>query len=112
MQTSFLAKSYTSRTCVTFGGKRGLQTPNLLDLAVLRQLLRVATASNGVFRKGKIQQTFFSKYSGKMVFVLSPIRSAASTTLCEPKDRVTVATFPKIVLTRDFGTIHIGLYIT
>ncbi len=62
-------------TSITFGRKRCLQTQNLLELAVLHQSLWVATANNGVFRKGKLQQRFFSKYTWKMAFVLSRIRS-------------------------------------
>ncbi len=63
-----------------------LQTPNLLELAVLCQSLRVGKANNGVFRKGKLQQRFFSKYTWKMAFVLSRIRSGTLRTLCKPRD--------------------------
>ena len=63
-----------------------MQTPNLLELAVLRQSLGVTTLNNSVFRKGKLQQWFLSKYTWKMAFVLSRIRSGNLRTLCEPKD--------------------------
>ncbi len=59
----FRPKNYTSRTCITFGGKRPLQTPNLLELALVRQSLGVTAANNGVIRKGELQQRFFSKYT-------------------------------------------------
>ncbi len=74
---------------ITFGGKQALQTPNLLEVAGLCQSLGVTTANNGIFRKGKLQQQFFSKYTWnmwKLVFVLSRIRSGALRTLCELKD--------------------------
>ncbi len=82
----FAPKSYTSRTCITYGGKRALWTPNLLELAVLHQSLGVVMANIGVFWKGKFQQRFFSKYTWKMAFLLSRIRSGTLRTLCEPKD--------------------------
>ncbi len=108
----FPPKSYTSRTCITFGGKRALLTPNLLELAIPRQSLEVATANNGVFRKGKFQQRFFSKYTWKMAFVLSRIRSGTLRTRCEPKDVGNSCDFSKkIVQTRDLVQ-HILDYIT
>ncbi len=57
-----------------------------LDSRFLRQSLGVATANNGVFRKGKLQQPSFSKYTWKMAFVLCRFHSATSRTLCEAKD--------------------------
>ncbi len=82
-----------------------MQTPNIFEL--IRQ-----SYDDGVFRKGKIQQMFFSKhgkYTCKMVFALSSIRSGASTTLCEPNDVGFSCDFSKNSPNPGFRTIHMIL---
>ncbi len=63
------------------------------------------------FRKGKLQQPFFSKYTWKMAFVLSRFAAQLQEHLCEAKDVGYSCDFSKNS-PRDFGTTLIGLYIT
>ncbi len=81
MQTSFPAKSYTNRTCITFGGK-----PAKLQISLNSICSPPVARGRHVFQKGKLQQHLFSKYTWKMAFVLPRIRSGTLRALCEPKD--------------------------